>query len=83
MRPRRRQLVKQPGQVVAAVGHVPACVVTDIDRCIAEFRLQPAAVGLGPARLPEPGVLRLGQAMQEDGQLRRGVTERIPYLLGR
>ena len=68
---------------MAAVGHVPAGVVTDIDRRVAEFRLQPVAVRLGPARLPEPGVLRLGQAVQEDGQLRRGVTERVPYLLGR
>ena len=82
-RPRRRQLVEQPGQVAAVVGHVPAGVVTDIDRRVAEFRLQPAAVRLGPARLPEPGVLRLGQAMEEDGQPRRGVTERVPQLLRR
>src|SRR5208337_498342 len=81
-RPRRRELVKQPGELTAVVGHVPAGVVTDVDRRVAELRLQPAAVRLGPARLPEPGVLRLDQAVNEKGQLRRGVTERVPHLLG-
>ena len=45
--PRRRQLVKQPGQLAAVVGHVPAGVVTDVYRRVAELRLQPAAVRLG------------------------------------
>ena len=81
--PRSRQPVEQPGQLAAVVGHVPAGVVADVDRRIAELCLQPAAVRRGPARLPEPGVLRLDQAVNEDGQLGRGLTERVPHLLGR
>ena len=74
-RPRGQQPVEKPGQVVPAVGDVPACVVTEVDRGVIEARLQPRAVGHVLGGPPVPGDLGLGQPVDEDGQPGSGPRE--------
>ena len=82
LRPGRLEGTEQFGEVVAAVGHVPARVVPHVDRGVAELCLQAVTVGRGIAGPPPPGVIRLPQAVHEHRQPGRGVREHGGDLAG-
>jgi hypothetical protein len=74
-RPGRHQAIQQASQVVTAGGYVPAGVVPHVDRGVAEFCLQAAAVRDRLTRLPLPGVFCLGEPVDEDREPGRSVRE--------